>query len=449
MIGRFPVGDGCERFVTMSYRMIVVLTALTLVGVVAPAASGQPPDTTRLLSRALDGDPANGLSGHPSVSDNGRVVAFTSSASDLVVGDDNGLTDIFVRDRRTDQTKRVSVDMSGGSPNAPSSMPQIAAKGRHVVYLSRATDLTSVNTHGKLQAYLYDRDARTTTLVSVNAAGEAGNDDTTQVVVNKDGSLVAFVSEATNLVADDTNGVPDVFLHGVSVGGTRLITRAPDGSLANLSSYAVDISNSGKMLAIASSASNLVPDDTNGASDVFMYDRKSGGWDLISRNKHGDAGDGHSYEAVISADGEYVAFTSVASDLTEDEDNFLEDVFLYRSPVDRIDLVSRGLDGTTAAVESYVGSISRDGRAVTFYSDADDLVEGDTNDDTDVFLFRRARRQAVSLVSTTKDGASGNSTSLASSVSASGKIVVFDSQASDLVRHDENENRDVFARRVS
>jgi Tol biopolymer transport system component len=208
----------------------------------------------------------------------------------------------------------------------------------------------------------------------------------------------------------------------------------------------VDISNNAKVIAVGSYASNLVPDDSNDSSDVFVLDRSTGDWTLISRDEQGLAGEGNSYQPVISPDGGYVAFTSNA-ELSDEDDNFIEDVYLYRRASDRLELVSRSLDGTAASAESYSESVSRDGRAVTFSSAADDLVEGDTNDDTDVFVWLMSRRDAISLVSKTKDGSPGNSGSSGSALDGRSKVVVFGSRASDLVRHDGNEVGDVFVHR--
>jgi Tol biopolymer transport system component len=338
--------------------------------------------------------------------------------------------------------------MAGGSPNDDSISAQIAGRGRFVVFLSRASDLVPIDTDGEWQAYLYDRVEGTTTLVSRNAADQAGNADTEQVVVDANGRWIAYVSEASNLVDDDTNGVADVFLYRVSDGTTRLITRDAGGDVVAEESHGVDISNNGKVLAVGSYASNLVADDDNDSSDVFRYDRTTNDWELISRNDHGDAANGNSYQPVISPDGGYVAFTSNADDLADEDDNFIEDVYLYRHASDRIELVSRALDDTAASAESYSESISRNGRAVTFSSAADDLVEGDSNDDTDVFLFRTARRDAVSLVSKTKAGSPGNGFSAGSALNGSAKLVIFASRASDLVGDDDNESSDVFVHRL-
>ena len=425
-------------------RPAAALVAFALLGLTGPAASGaepdlmlQPKDSIRLISRADDGDPGNGGSGGPSVSRDGNLIAFSSSASDLVgLRDDNGASDVFVFDRRTKETTRVSNALDGGPTDDDSYGAEISADGRYVVFLSRASDIVPIDTDGELQAYLYDRVEETTTLVTHNAAGEAANDDTTQVAIDGDGSLIAYVSDASNLAQDDTNGVADVFLHSVGF-GTKLITREPDGDVVDESSNGVDISDDGKVIAIGSYASDLVPADWNGSSDVFTLDRTTDEWTLISRDPQGLSGDGNSYQPVISPDGGFVAFASNA-DLAEgeDDDNFIEDVYLYNRAKGQLELISLGMDGTAAETESYPEAVSRKARAVTFSTESEDVVPGDDNGTEDVFL--RSRGGGITLVTKIEDGSPGENGGSNSAMDRRANIVVFASSSWDFVPDDDN-----------
>ena len=435
-----------------TYRPAVGCVALALVALAGPAASGaepdamlQPPDSTRLISRALDGASGNESSGGPSVSTDGTLIAYSSHASDLVAGDDNDAYDVFVYDRRADQTTRVSLDVDGESPDGDSYASQLAAGGRYVVFLSRASDLVPVDTDGELQTYLFDRVEGTTTLVTLNAAGRAANGDTWQVTVDAKGRFVAYVSEASNLAPDDTNGVTDVFVYDVRTGATTLITRNSSGAVANGAAHGVDITDDGQVVAIASYATDLVADDANDSSDVFTLDRSGGAWALVSRNRQGLAATGNSYGPSLSPDGSHLAFDSAAPDLAGRDDNEVEDVFLLNRSSGHLRLLSRGLDGWAAGADSHTEVVSRGARAVTFFSWADDLVTGDDNSDLDIFL--RDRRDGITLVSKTKDGSPGDFGSFGSALDGPANVVVFASSATNLVPDDGNSQGDVFVYR--
>ena len=434
-------------------RPAAALLALTLIGLTGPVASSaepdlipQPEDSMRLISRAPDGDPANDSSGSPSVSRNGRLVAYSSRASDLVsVRDDNGASDVFLFDRRTKETIRVSNALDGGPTDDDSYGAEISADGRYVAFISRASDIVSIDTDGELQVYLYDRVEETTILVTQNGAGEAANDDTTQVAIDGDGSLIAYVSDASNLAADDTNGVSDVFLHSVGH-STKLITREPSGEVVDESSNGVDISDDGKVVAIGSYAADLVPADWNGSSDVFTLDRTTDEWSLISRDPQGLSGAGNSYQPVISPDGGFVAFASNA-DLAEGEvdDNFTEDAYLYNRGSGQLEIISLGMDGTAAETESYPEAVSQKARAVTFSTEAEDVVPGDSNGTEDVFLRRRGG--GITLVTKLEDGSPGENGGENSAMDRRANVVVFSSSSSDFVPDDDNGQQDVFVYR--
>jgi len=164
----------------------------------------------------------------PSISADGRYVAFESFATNLVAGDNNGYLDIFVRDRQTGQTTRVSVDNSGNQGNGHSSAPSISADGRNVAFQSDATNLVAGDTNGVYDIFVHDRQTGRTTRVSVNSSGIQGNAYSDQPSISADGRHVAFESLATNLAAGETNGATDVFVHDRQTGQT---TRVSVGSV--------------------------------------------------------------------------------------------------------------------------------------------------------------------------------------------------------------------------
>jgi Tol biopolymer transport system component len=278
-------------------------------------------------------------SSEPSISDSGRFVAFSSFAGNLVPGDTNGTFDIFVHDRKTGVTTRVSVDSAGDESNGDSVTPSISAFGRFVAFRSFASNLVPDDTNGVSDIFVHDRQTGVTTRVSVDSAGNESNGVSDAPSISGDGRYVAFQSDATNLVPGDTNRVANIFVHDRKTGLTTRVSRDSAGGQPNGPSVAPSISANGRFVAFGSSATNLVPGDTNGVSDIFIYDRKTGITTRASVDSSGQEATGGtrfgigSLGASISANGRRVAFTSFASNLVPEDANGTFDVFVHdRSP---------------------------------------------------------------------------------------------------------------------
>src|SRR2546426_905363 len=261
------------------------------------------------------GTQANGASFGQALSADGRFVAFTSVAPDLVAGDTSGAADVFAHDRQTGTTKRVSVDSAGTQANGDSTGVALSADGRFVAFTSVATNLVAGDTNGVTDVFVHDRQAGTTERVSVDSAGSEGNGASTGVALSADGRFVAFTSVATNLVAGDTNGVTDVFVHDRQTGTTERASVDSAGTEGNGASAGVVLSADGRYVAFTSVATNLVAGDTNGVTDVFVHDRQTGTTERVSVDSAGIEGNGASAGVALSADGRFVAFTSVATNL--------------------------------------------------------------------------------------------------------------------------------------
>src|SRR5260221_244418 len=215
-----------------------------------------------------------------SISAGGRVGAFQSDADNFVAGETNGVQDVFLRDRRSGTTERVSVGTAGtqGNDNSgdiPALAPSISADGRFVAFQSAASNLVAGDTNGRLDIFVRDRRSGTTERVSVATDGTQGNDNSGDwgLSISADGRFVAFISSATNLVSGDTNANNDVFVHDRQSGTTERASVATDGTQANFYSRLPSISADGRFVAFLGNASNLVPGDTNGWADVFVLDR--------------------------------------------------------------------------------------------------------------------------------------------------------------------------------
>jgi len=346
--------------------------------------------TTQRISVSSAGDQADGNSYRPSVSADGRVVAFISFATNLVVGDTNGKGDVFVRDRLAGTTERVSVSSAGGEANGDAYEVAVSANGLFVVFVSDATNLVAADTNGDTDVFVRDLAGNTTERVSISTAGNQGNNHSREPSISADGQVVAFRSYATNLVPGDTNGAGDVFTRDRGTDTTVRVSVSSSGDQANGQSgwQGVAISNNAQFVVFDSLASNLVAGDTNGKYDVFVRDRGAGTTERVSVSSSGTEGDNHSgwHGVSVSADGQFVAFTSSAANLVTGDTNVREDAFVHNRATGITQRVSVSSSLAQADNDSYQPSVNADGRFVGFRSAATNLVAGDTNASWDVFI---------------------------------------------------------------
>ncbi|MCS6908422.1 MAG: hypothetical protein RML93_11150, partial [Anaerolineales bacterium] len=287
------------------------------------------PGDTTLVSVSTSGSVGNGGSINPSLSADGRYVAFESSAPDLVLGDTNGKWDIFVRDRQTGTTKLVSTGFGLlGPANGNSFNSAISADGRYVAFESIASNLVPGDTNNKRDIFVRDLQTNTTGRVSVSTGGSQANDHSYNPAISADGRYVAFWSDASNLVPNDTNGVSDIFVHDRQTGETRRVSVSSTGVQANMVSYFPSISADGRYVAYNSIASNLVSGDSNGEFDVFVHDLTNSQTQRISVSSDGTQGNGSSLQPKISGNGRFVAFQSYATNLVNNDTNGRLDVFV-------------------------------------------------------------------------------------------------------------------------
>ena len=425
--------------------------ALTGGGVAGGAVAGSPGDgppqgVTSRVSVGPGGAQANSHSFAAVVSAYGRYVAFCSVASNLVAGDTNDAQDVFVRDRRTHVTRRVSVGPGGAQAKGGSFDPAISANGRYVAFSSIASNLVAGDTHNIADVFMRDRKRHVTRRMSVGPGGAQANSDSYAPAISAGGRYVAFSSYASNLVAGDTNNTIDVFVRNRRTHVTRRVSVGAGGAQANNDSRAPAISAGGRYVAFSSYASNLVAGDTNNTADVFVRDRKRHVTRRVSVGAGGAQANSDSDTPAVSADSRYVAFSSYASNLVAGDTNNTADVFVRDRKTQVTRRVSIGPDGAQANSEiSANPAISAHGRYVAFQSDASNLVAGDTNNITDVFV-RDRKTQVTRRVSIGPDGAQANNGCYDPAISAHGRYVAFFSAASNLVAGDTNDTYDVFVR---
>jgi Tol biopolymer transport system component len=283
-----------------------------------------------------------------------------------------------------------------------------------------------------------------TALVSLadnEAQGNAGSGiEQVPSGVSADGRFVAFYSFATNLVTGDTNGHPDIFLRDRQAGTTVLVSHGYDGSPADALSTYPSISADGNYVAYVSSATNIVPNDTNGANDIFIYNRQTGVNSIVALPEHSFGTE----NPWISGDGHYVVFYTYAA-LVPADTNGSRDIYLVDLVGGGVELISANAQGTVGDGHSFTPYISYDGRYVAFESGSTNLVSGDTNNQVDIFVRDRVGGMVV-RASVATGGAQGNNRSNNGGVSDNGRYVVFESLASNLVAGDTNSRLDIFVR---
>lgn len=416
---------------------------------VAPRFFGQeiPLVKTVRVSVSTDAVQANQDCRDPAVSGDGRFVAFSSTATNLVPFDTNGVADIFVHDRVTGVTSRVSLSATGEQANGLSREPTLSHDGRYVAFSSTATNLVAGDANGQQDIFRVDRQTGEVQLVSVTSAGAQANAACWAPALTADGGGVVFDTSASNLVASDTNGVSDVFYKIVGGAIKRLSVGESSVQGNDLSSFGSP-SADGLLVVLESWASNLVSWDWNGVGDVFVRDRGANTITLVSVSSEGTQGSFSSYGASMGGGavaGGCVAFMTASNNLVAGDTNGKIDVFVRDLSLGATSRASVATGGTQANGQSLHPSISADCGFVAFDSDANNLVDGDTNAATDVFVCDRATgrtwRASVTSGDAQATGASGYP-----AISADGRYVVFESSATDLVPGDTNGKIDLFVR---
>lgn len=441
--------------------------ALVIVVAAAAPALAQTPGKIVRESATADGKPALGNSAAPDLSADGRYVAFESDASNLVPGDTNEDTDVFVRDRQTGVVQRVSVAWNGMEARDDSACPAISADGRFVAFLSRAWNLYPGGANlgnPRWDVYVHDRQEGTTTRLSVAAGGGDPDFDSGCPDLSADGSRVVFHSYATNLVEDDGNEYFDVFVVETATGEVRRVSTTPDGKDADGASFNPAISGDGRFVAFESWASNLrLPAPAQQApllpftTNVFVVDLATGDREAVSVVAHDDypySPQGQSFAPAISFDGRYVAFRSSAWNLVQPYPAHRPHVYVR----DRVAETT-----TRVSAEDLVGdcgrpdrdflckwtehgnpTISDDGRFVAFASRAASLLPANLYHGDQVYLFDtvggRLRRLSVE-----PNGWEGDGCSVEPALSGDGKTLVYRSSSTNLAADDPNDGTDILA----
>lgn len=406
-------------------RALRVVLMPSLLLALAAAAAGAACRVER-ASVGLGGEPADDFSGFPSLSADGRFVAFQSYASNLVADDTNHVTDVFVYDRRNAATERVSVDSAGVQAldltGIGSELPAISADGRFVAFDSDAANLVGDDRNIVTDIFVHDRATGATQRVSLDSAGREANDVSTQPAISGDGRFVAFESIASNLVDNDVteceivfdqfivrHNCSDIFVRDRMTGVTERVSADPQGNDSAGESHNSAISADGRYAAFDSDSDRLVTGDFNSARDVFVHDRLTGITERVSVGSEGEEGNADSFHPSLSADGRYVAFMSYANTLVTGDltDTLTVKSFLHDRLTGSTERLGMGTFPALSATARYVASFSLD----AFLSDR---VSGLTT-----------------LVSADARGNPGDAFSTDVAISADGQTVAFRSDATN------------------
>jgi hypothetical protein len=437
----------------MNELRFVSTAARTALGIACVAATALGQDTSR-VSTDSSGGQANSFSFDAALSQDGLLCAFDSLANNLVPSDTNGVYDVFLKDRTSGNTELISIDSSGVQGNRDSFLPFMSQDGRFVVFSSLSNNLVSGDTNGKYDVFLRDRLNGTTERVSIKGAGVQGNADSYGLGVSADGNTIYFESYASNLVANDTNAQPDVFIRNRLTAKTTRVSVDSSGAEGNNYSFFGGMAADASAVCFYSAASNLVGNDFNNKVDIFLHDLNTLATTRISTDPSGNDADGNSVLPRMSSDGRFTVYRSAATNIIANDTNGFEDVFVYDRAAgvsDRVSIDSFGAEANDNSLDvpgspdiNTYGAISTDGQFVIFDSQASNLVDNDTNGVTDIFIHNRytGLTQRVSVDST---GAQSNDIALIGTISDDGSVGAFQSIATNLVANDTNGDSDVFA----
>jgi Tol biopolymer transport system component len=423
--------------------MRVPIAGVALLLAACHAAPGAAAPTTVLVSVANAGATALGGT-NAALSADGRYVAFASYAK-LVADDTNDLPDIYVRDMATGATVRASVTDAGLQANQYSESPSISADGRYVAFVSAASNLVVSDRNGRKDIFVRDMVQGVTRRANIAHDGTEGDGDCASPRISANGRCVAYVSDATNLVPNDTNGVEDVFLRDMVDGTRERISVGSPGTQGNGRSSAPGVSADGRFVIFNSSASNLIPNDFNVTTDGFVRDRVAGTTTRVNvGNDGGEASTGGGVDS-ISADGRYVCFSSSAPHLVVGDNNGKLDVFVRDMTAGTTVRVSVASDGTEGNNGATGGVFSADLRYIAFTSGASNIVPGDTNERGDTFI-RDTLLNTTTRVSLAANGSQAEETARAPSLSADGRYVAWHTFSTNLTPGDTNSFEDVYLR---
>jgi Tol biopolymer transport system component len=412
---------------------------------VVNSATGVNDSELRRVTVGWDGSEANDESYTTAVSRDGRTVAFSSFASNLIEVDGNFTEDVFVQSLDTGVIERVSVSNNPDwVSNGRSQKPILSPDGRLVLYTSAASNLVTYDPEYHNDVFLYNRDTGVTILISKSRTGFTGDAGSEAIGLSDDGRFVFFASHARNLVEGGSNGRRHLYVRDVHYNITTRLVTALDGGYPNQDISGGDMSADGRYIVFSSNATNLIPNDTNEREDVFVLDRLAGTVVRVNQGVGGAEANDYAVNPRISADGSVIVYHSSATNLL-DEAYTVPEVFTYQRATGLTGRVSYTVNGELASGGAVNPVISADGRYVAFLSYANNLVSGDNNAAGDI--YRRDLVAGVTdYISVSNSGIPANRLADGAVISGDGQVVVFKSEADNLAPNDHLGFIDIFVR---
>ncbi|MDH5182567.1 MAG: hypothetical protein OEX12_01635 [Gammaproteobacteria bacterium] len=391
---------------------------------------------------------ANGNSYLVANSADGRYIAFDSDASNLVAGDTNGVRDVFIRDRVSGMLERVSISSSGTQALHISAAAGVSADGRYVSFQSRGA-LAPGASDGVYQIYRRDRVRGVTQLVSAGSGGVAGNANSMRSSISANGRYILFYSSANNLAAGDSNGVRDVFLKDMQTGTVERISVSSSGVAGNGESFEAAMSPDARFVAFTSMSTNLTGSTIAKQRHIYLRDRQTGNTRIISKTASGVLANQTTFSPALSDDGRYVVYYSKANNLAAGTTGASLQILFFDGNSGNTTLLSRGISGSEGNDLSYSPSISADGRFVSFTSFANNLISGDSNGVADIVLLDRQKNE-MQIITQSEAGVLGNGTAIGTpALSRDGNSIAFSTYASNLLSGDSNNVSDIFVRNLN
>jgi len=385
-----------------------------------------------------------GSSTAPSISNDGQVVAFLSNAGKLV-GDNEIIQHIYIKNLSTNQISRASIGDGGQKANSISYSPDISGDGKHVVFYSLADNLVTADDNGESDVFIRNLETGYTKLVSTSTSGVQANGRSTEAVVSNDGRYIAFSSMATNLVSTPTLGKSNVYVKDMQTGAVQIISINNNGQAGDAESFEPAISASGRYVAFSSLANNMDSAPANNQYDIFVHDRELKKTTRVSINNSGQLSNNHSGQVSISDDGQVIAFASMANNLSSTDENSLIDVFVKDIANNNIIRITPKFGESNGP--NFSPKVSGNGRFVSFYSSSTNLISDDTNNKDDLYLFDRFF-DSIELVSLSASGKQIDSNiDKIAALNFNGRIAAF-STASAIDPADSNKQMDIFLREM-
>ncbi len=439
-------------------QKFILATALACVGLVVSSAKAQYVQTTILVDSDINGVQADlGAWNEPlDLSSDGRYVVFISDASNLVPGYVQGYNSIFVKDLWTGAVELISKSSAGVQADSHCRLARISGDGRYVVFVSDSANLVPSDANGFWDVFVHDRWNQTTECVSVDLSGVPSNSLSTEPSISLDGRFVCFTSFSDNIVPQDWNWAYDVFVRDLKTGTTSRVSLGVGGLEGDGSSKFGGISGDGNFVAFVSSATNLVPNDTNGEEDHFVRDLSTGFIERINVDSNGvqaafsGSGSKSGGPPSLSSDGRFAVFSSPATNLVLNDTNGVRDIFLRDRALNATERISVNSFEQESLGPAFSGPfrphVSDDGRYVSYSHIAPDLVGYDANGfGIDVYLRDRVAG-VTKLVNLNNDALQADQQSNNAGMTPDGRYIVFTSTSSTFLPGDTNGAVDVFRR---